>query len=309
MSGATQSTPKTLPVSEAEAGMRLDRFLAARLPELGRAGARALLTRGLVRVDSRRGRAGQRLEASQVVTLAAEAVLDAHARPDPEVLLRIVHEDELCVVVDKPGGQPSHPLRPGELGTLASGLCARYPEMRGIGYSSREPGLVHRLDGGTSGLVLAARSAQAFAFLRRELEAGEIDKRYVALCVGQVTAPRRVEAWLLARGARVEVRAERFEGARPIATELLSATPYGAFSLLELRAPRAARHQLRAHLAALGHPIAGDALYGGRALDGLQRHFLHASALSFCHPRDQARLAFEAPLPPDLRSVLERHGY
>jgi len=210
--------------------------------------------------------------------------------------------------VDKPAGMASHPLRPGERGTLASGLLARYPEMAGVGYSPREPGIAHRLDRDTSGLLLAARDAETFGALQAELERGAIDKRYVALCVGELSAPAVHEAWLSARGRRVTVREHAFGTARAIRTEVLAAEPRAAFSLVTLRVSLARRHQIRAHLAALGHPIAGDTLYGGPALPGLKRHFLHASALRFEHPQSQQPLELDAPMPDDLTAVLAALG-
>jgi 23S rRNA pseudouridine1911/1915/1917 synthase len=289
--------------SVAAEGQRLDRFVCAALPSLGRATARRLIEAGLVRVNGRRASAGARLrDGDRVIIDAADEQV---ALADPSVALRVCWEDAWLVAADKPAGIATHPLRPGELGTLASGLLARYPEMAGVGYSSREPGIVHRLDRDTSGLVLAARDEETFAALRALLEQGAIDKRYLAVCAGTVPAPAEHEAWLSARGRRVTVRDHAFGTAQPIRTELLEAQQHGAFSLVTVRVRRAHRHQIRAHLAMLGHPIAGDVLYGGPALDGLQRHLLHASSLRFTHPRTGAQLVIEAEPPAALLAALE----
>jgi 23S rRNA pseudouridine1911/1915/1917 synthase len=152
--------------------------------------------------------------------------------------------------------------------------------------------------------MLAARDADAFAALRAQLERGEIDKRYLALCAGCPAAPAMHEAWLSARGRRVSVRAAPFASARRIRTELLDAQPAGDHALVSVRVHVARRHQVRAHLAALGHPIAGDSVYGGETLPGLARHFLHASELHFTHPRTAERVSVQAPLPAELQSVL-----
>jgi len=184
---------------------------------------------------------------------------------------------------------------------------------------------VHRLDTDTSGLVLAARSPAAFDALRAQLDAGAIDKRYLALCQ-HVPAARLVgvpqRGALVARGRRVHVQLD--EGlaraqAQPITTEILRVVsehsesaaqpapgdhPRGALALVEVRVHRARRHQVRAHLAALGHPIAGDVLYAGPTVPGLTRHFLHASALSFAHPLRGDAIAVGANLPADLRTAL-----
>jgi len=288
---------------EAE-GQRLDRFLCDRARGLGRAGARRMIEAGFVRVNGRTAAPGQRLHAGDNVQV--EELPDSNAaQPDASVALHVVHEDRWLVVVDKPAGMPSHPLRPGERGTLASGLVARFPEMASVGYSAREPGIVHRLDTNTSGLVLAARDAETFAALRAMLERGAIDKRYLALCAGQVQAPSVLEGWISAQGKRVTLRAEPFANARRVTSEVLSAQMIGRFSLCELRVHVARRHQIRAQLAAIGHAIAGDTAYGGVALPGLSRHFLHASALRLAHPQGGAELDVRAELPAELRAALE----
>jgi len=286
-------------------GQRLDRFVCTQRPALGRAAARRLIEAGQVRVNGRRAAAGQRLHAGDAIAFesASESVA---ALPDPDAPCVIRYEDAWLLCADKPAGMPSHPLRPGELGSLASALLARYPELAQVGHSPREPGIVHRLDTDTSGLLLAARDPQTFAALRALLTAGAIDKRYLALCAGRPAVPAQHEAWLSARGARVSVRAAPFGSALRVRTELLAAEPVGEFSLLTVRVHLARRHQVRAHLAALGHPIAADALYGGPPLPDLRRHFLHAAELRFAHPHTCAALELSAPLPDDLRSILDR---
>jgi 23S rRNA pseudouridine1911/1915/1917 synthase len=185
--------------------------------------------------------------------------------------------------------------------------------MASFGYSAREPGIVHRLDTDTSGLVLAARSQLAFDALRAQLEAGAIDKRYFALCRGvpdgsQIGVP--LHAVLSARGPRVHVALDQDrarEGAQPITTTIvrvISTHAASAFALLEVKAERARRHQVRAHLAALGHPLAGDALYGGPSVAQLSHHFLHAGVLAFAQPVTRAAVQVEAPLTANLRVVL-----
>jgi len=302
---------RELMVPPESAGHRLDRWLCAARPGLGRAQARRLIDAGEVRVNGRRAAAGARLasgdrvELSERAQAAAAGAGPAPARAEPELPLRVCYEDVHLVAVDKPAGMPCHPLRAGERGTLAGALVARYPEMAEVGYSPAEPGLVHRLDNDTSGLVLAARDAATFAALRASLEREAIDKRYLALCAGQPPAPSEQRAWLLARGPRVRVRSAPFDAAIAIRTELLAATTRGAYSLVSVRVHRARRHQIRAHLAALGHAIAGDTRYGGPALPGLARHFLHASEIELRHPHDGKLLQLKAELAPELRAVWE----
>jgi 23S rRNA pseudouridine1911/1915/1917 synthase len=288
-------------------GQRLDRFVCTQVPALGRASARRAIEAGDVRVNGRRAVPGQRLRAGDVVELAlalGPGASPSAALPDPDAPLCVVYEDAFLVCADKPAGMPAHPLAPGERGTLASALLGRYPELAQVGYSTREPGIVHRLDTGTSGLMLAARDRDTFEALRGQLQCGAIDKRYLALCAGTPAAPVEHEAWLSARGRRVSVRPSPFAGAERVRTELLSAQRARDFTLACVRVHVARRHQIRAHLAALGHAIAGDELYGGRALPGLTRHFLHASELHLPHPRTGAALSITSPLPADLQAVL-----
>jgi len=241
--------------------------------------------------------------------------LSVAALPDPSAPLSLAYEDAALVVADKPAGMPSHPLAPGELGTLASALVARFPEMANLGYSAREPGIVHRLDTDTSGLVLAARTRAAFDGLRAQLDRGAIDKRYLALCRGTPAAASigvPQHAALVARGARVHVQLDRDlarHDAQPITTTIVRVVGVyrssdGELALLEVKAERARRHQVRAHLAALGHPIAGDERYGGPALPGLGRHFLHASAITFTHPESGAALHVASDLSAELQAAL-----
>ncbi|MGB5351168.1 MAG: RluA family pseudouridine synthase [Polyangiales bacterium] len=273
-----------LEIEEEEAGERLDAFLARRVPELSRARAKVLIEKGEARVDGRRVKKSYALGAGDRVTLdSLPGPVDFDAAPDPSLGLEVLLETDSYVVVDKPAGVPSHPLREGELGTLAGALVARYPEMRGVGYRKREPGILHRLDTGTSGLVLAARDRRTFDELLRMLRAGEIEKRYLARCVGVVPAPIVIDTPIATdprdrRKVRVCTDPRELErlGAQAARTEVLSSTPAEQGSLVELRANNARRHQIRVHLASIGHPLLGDSLYGGPPLD---HHLLHASSL------------------------------
>jgi 23S rRNA pseudouridine1911/1915/1917 synthase len=289
-------------VSAEHDGERIDRFLRLAGRSASRAALAEQLERGEIRVNGARFKKGQRLRAGDRVS-GARANLPVVAQPDPQPL-EILHEDAWLVVANKPAGMPSHPLRAEELGTLASALLARYPEMAGVGHSPLEPGIMHRLDTDTSGVMLAARVGKTFHSLHAAHRRGEFDKRYLALCSGQLQAPRRIHGYLRADSKRVKVDADPFEGAKAIETEILSAKVHGEFCLVEVRVPFAGRHQVRAQLAALGHPIAGDGLYGGAQLAGLTRHFLHASELGFTHPHTHQQLRVHAELPMDLQRAL-----
>lgn len=293
-------------VAPEQQGQRLDHVLKG----LGFARPRrlALFSAGSIKVNGRRAAKGYSLRSGDRITVADAQDARSHGvgpAPDHELELRIIYEDAWLVAVDKPAGVPSHALVAGELHTIGSALLARYPEMAVVGHRPLEPGLLHRLDTETSGLLMAARDRESFERMHAAHRRGELDKRYRALCHGRVQAPRLDHAYLLADRRRVRVRTLAFPGARSIQTELLRAEPRGDFSLVEVRVAFAARHQVRAHLAALGHPIANDPLYGGAPLATLARHFLHASRLSFEHPHTGRRIELEAPLPADLLHALD----
>ncbi len=220
------------------------------------------------------------------------------ASPDPDFQLRVCFEDETLVIVDKPAGIPSHPLRRGELGCAANMLVARYPEMAEVGYGPREPGLVHRLDNDTSGLLLAARTQDAFLALRDQLTRSQMHKTYLALVSRAVQVPRSIALALApspSNSRKVEVTAD--PNARPSLTDLVRCEARGRFFLVEARAAHAYRHQIRVHLASIDAPIVGDELYGGELVEGVMHHLLHASRIVLRHPLDNRELEVESALP------------
>ena len=299
-------------VSSDQAGTRLDRLLAQAAPWLGRRAVRAVFEQRaarLVRGDrTRTAAAGERAVAGDLLKARLPALSSA-AQPEPAGAVRVRLERPDLVVVDKPAGQATAPLLPGEVGTLANALVARYPEMAGVGLSLREPGLLHRLDAGTSGLLVAARSQAAFQQLRAHLVAGALDKRYQLVCAeadladeGDVDLPltasrsdrRRTCVWEEGRGgarhaALTSWRVLRREGDR---------------ALVEVRVSRGFRHQIRAHFASIGRPLVGDVLYGGAPVAGLERHALHASRLAFEGDAVIAAFDVTSELPPDLERLL-----
>ena len=287
---------------------RLDRALA-RLFGVSRGRAMEWIAEDRVRVDGRRAAKGAQVGPGARVSVRRPPP-DAPA-PQPELPLRIVHADGQVVVADKPAGMPSHPLKPGETGTAANALVGRFPELASVGPAPREGGLVHRLDTDTSGLLLAARTDAGHALLRAQFAARTVEKGYLALVAGELHAGGEIDVPLAhdphdARKVRAASDPEWAEAheARPASTRFTPALRRAGFTLVDVEIATGVLHQIRAHLAFIGHPLAGDALYGGPELPGLSRHFLHAARLAFAHP-DGSRPRFDSPLPEDLASVLE----
>ena len=291
-------------VSTDDAG-RIDRAVARHFPDTSRRRLAELFASGAVRVAGKIARKGDRVAAGAEVTLVRAPTGDDDLRPvaDPDASARlaVLHVDDDVVAVAKPPGMPSQPLRAGELGTAASGLVVRYPECAATSDDPRDGGLVHRLDIGTSGVLLAARTRPAWLALRSAFSSGQVDKEYLALTWGPPVATS-CDAPLVQRGKAVAVDAS--EGL-PAHTEWTIERALGPWRLLRCRATTGRMHQVRAHLAHCGAPIAGDLLYGGPALAGLVGFFLHADLVRFPSPSSGEPVAVHAPLPADRQAALD----
>jgi 23S rRNA pseudouridine1911/1915/1917 synthase len=292
-------------VTRAEYGSRLDRLIVAHAPGLGRKRAAALFASGMVRVDGKRVHKGALAHSGQRVSV--ELPEREHAVAEADVPLDILLERDDLVVVNKRAGQPSAALRTTDRGTITGALLARYPEMLGVGFGPREPGIIHRLDTQTSGALVAARSKATFLLLRSALETGKLDKRYLALvdsnAIGEhgiIDAPLGPHPKSKRRVSIVEPSSPGAHAARSIYRVLERS---GGFALVEVTASRAYRHQVRVHLASHGCPIVGDLLYGGRDVGLGERHALHASYVA-CDVAGVPAFAVTAPLPEDMRELL-----
>jgi len=271
--------------------------------------AHELVTSGRVRVDGRvEERPSRAVAEGAVVEVEGEVGGGGGVAADPTVGFAVVHEDDAVVVVDKPPGLVVHPGAGEASGTLVHGLLARYPELAGVGPDPARPGVVHRLDRGTSGLLVVARSPAAHAALTDQIARRRVERVYTALVLGPIEeATGRIEAPLGRDPGRPTLRAVVPDG-RPAATDYevdRRFTEPEPATLLTCRLETGRTHQIRVHLSAIGHPVAGDVPYGGAtgAL-ALDRPFLHARRLAFTHPTTGERVAFESPLPPDLAAVL-----
>ena len=289
-------------VPDALAGERLDRAVAT-LTGWSRADVAALIDAGAVRVDGHARRRSHRLAAGAHIEVLDEPRPPGPPGPDPTVPLVVVDEDADLIVVDKPAGLVVHPGTGAETGTLVHGLLARYPEIAGVGDPTR-PGIVHRLDRDTSGLMLVARSARAYEALVRMLAAREVERVYLALVWGTPPAPRGTIDAPIGRSARHRTRMAVREGGRAARTHYEQLEALGPATLLRCRLETGRTHQLRVHLAAIGTPIAGDELYGGRRPGiSLERPFLHAAELALRHPFDGRPRRWRSPLPPELAAT------
>jgi 23S rRNA pseudouridine1911/1915/1917 synthase len=279
---------------------RVDKALARFFPDAGRRQLAQLFDDGAVRVNGKRAKKGDRVAIGDTVELRREPVSGEALRPapDPDVPLVILVERSELVVVAKSAGIPSQPLRAGELGTVANAIAFRYPECVAIGDDPRDGGLVHRLDIGTSGALVVARTLETYHALREAFGAGQISKQYLAITDGHPVA-RECDAPLAQRGKRVAV--DVAEGlAAYTQLEIERSSPDHA--LVRCIAQTGRMHQVRAHLAHLGAPITGDTLYGGAVLAGHTGFFLHAVTITL--PLHDGKLTIEAPIPDRFDSAL-----
>ncbi len=295
-----------LAVPESLAGERVDRAVAL-LTGWSRSEVQELIAKGAVLVDGEPAAKSRRLVAGEVVELLAEPPVAGPLLADPSVVLDVRHEDDDVVVVAKASGLVVHP-GPGHTGgTLVNGLLARYPEIATVGDPAR-PGIVHRLDRDTSGLLMVARSPRAYERLVEALAARDVERLYAALVWGRLDSPRGVVDAPIGRSARQPTRMAVRDGGREARThyEVREEFTNPVASLLECRLETGRTHQIRVHLSAIGHPVVGDVLYrGSRPGLTLARPFLHAGSLAFAHPVSGALLRFQDALPGELVDVLE----
>jgi 23S rRNA pseudouridine1911/1915/1917 synthase len=289
-------------------GERVDRVVAF-LSGLPRSEVADLVADGGVRVDGAAVTTrSRRLAEGEVVEVDLPEANDDRPVGDVSVDVPVVYSDDQVIVVDKPAGLVVHPGAGQRDGTLVHGLLSRFPDLAGVGDPAR-PGIVHRLDKGTSGLMVVARTADALADLTGQLKARDVERRYLALVLGEVAEGRGVVDAPVGRSARQPTRmavTARGRAARTRYEVLERYTDPVAATLLECRLETGRTHQVRVHLAAIGHPVVGDTRYGRGDALAMKRPFLHAHELAFDHPVDGSRRRFQSPLPADLEQVRER---
>lgn len=314
-------TNVTIAVSAEHAGMRLDQFLAAQLPDTSRARVQQLITQGKVRVDGRIEKASFRMQDAKSVEISGEVARPPLRAMAEEIPLDIVYEDDDLAVVNKPAGMMVHAGAGAtdddrNRGTLVNALLHHFGKLSSVGGELR-PGIVHRLDKETSGLIVVAKNDVAHRKLAEAFSARKVKKTYIALVHGFVKQDRGTIASAISRDVNRRTRmTTRRSGGREAIThyevERRIESPYGKFTLLRVTIETGRTHQIRVHMASIGHPVVGDALYGaareiiakGKPVVCLPRNFLHAAELRFGHPRSGALLSLSAPVPEQLKQFL-----
>ena len=295
-----------LPTTELEAesgGERLDVFVARRMPALTRARVQKLIAEGRVLVGGERAKASLRVEAGQRVTVDVPPAVEATAVAE-DIALDVIFEDADMLVVNKPPGMTVHPSPGHTTSTLVNAILAHCDDLSGIGGVLR-PGIVHRLDRDTSGVIVVAKNDAAHNALAKQLKERSVEKTYVALVEG---TPKPMEGVIdapIARDPRNRQRMAIVDRGRASETAYSVIERFDGTSLVEARPKTGRTHQIRVHFAAIGHAIVGDRVYG-KASPIVGRQFLHAQRIAFAHPRTGARVEFEAALPADLSEALRK---
>jgi len=307
----------SLTISEENRDHRIDTFLATQIEALTRSRVQELVKRGFVQVNGQSPKTSYRLKKGDLVTLSIPPVQPCMLEPEP-VQFALIHEDPSLIVLNKPPGLVIHPAPGHQRGTLVHGLLQHCRDLSGVGGVMR-PGIVHRLDKDTSGLLVVAKNDRAHLFLAQQFKAGTVAKEYLAVVHGRMKTPRgdidlaigrhpkkRKEMTVLVSGGRRSVT--HWEKLRDLGNR---------FSLLRVSPKTGRTHQIRVHLSHLGHPIVGDPLYGYKKrvwkkhfptesgiLPLIKRQMLHAQTLGFVHPDGGAYCRFEAPVPPDMEELI-----
>jgi 23S rRNA pseudouridine1911/1915/1917 synthase len=299
---------QSITVPPAAEPARLDVFLAQRLPCCSRRLAQRAIAAGEVRVNGRQARKGDLVRSNDVVEVGEDVVVPPALPPNPQLAIPILFEDAVLIAVDKPAGMPSQALRARETRTVANFLLAYDPAMAAVGASDREAGIVHRLDTDTSGVLLAARTAEAYRSLRQQFSRHEVIKEYLALVEGAVPAPGVVRTPIRhdprhPHRMKTLTTSGQDRHARIAVTYFRPLERLRSATLLLVEIPTGVMHQIRVHLASVGHPVIGDRLYGRQEAHAT-RQLLHASRLSLVHPDTGHPLEIRSPLPADFAAAL-----
>ncbi|MDO8461406.1 MAG: RluA family pseudouridine synthase [Deltaproteobacteria bacterium] len=295
-------------VTPDEAGLRLDLFLLRRDPRQSRAFFKRLIDGGTVTVNQQQKKSSSLVRTGEEVCWTIPLAQKGTAQPE-EIPLKILYEDDDLLVLDKPAGLVVHPAAGHSSGTLVNALLHHCKNLSVIGGIER-PGIVHRLDKGTSGLMVVAKNDQTHLALSLQFKEHQVEKVYTALVQGEILKEQGVIISALGRHSRHRQKiSSRTNRGRPSESHFKVKDRFKGYTLVAVRPKTGRTHQIRVHLSESGFPIVSDPLYGGKRLGPLARPFLHASSLSFEQPTRKERMTFESPLPEDLVhaiSMLER---
>ncbi|MBZ5654337.1 MAG: RluA family pseudouridine synthase [Acidobacteriia bacterium] len=323
--------PLTLAVSSDDSGQRLDQYLAANLTDVSRSRLQQLIARGEVLVNDATAKASLRLQGGEQITVTGPPQAPPLRAMAEEIPLDIVYEDDDLAIVNKPAGMMVHAGAGAtddarNRGTLVNALLHHFGALSGVGGELR-PGIVHRLDRATSGLMVVAKNDESHRRLARQFSGREVHKTYLALVHGWPRKDRGTIQSAISRHAQRRTRmTTRGAGGRDAVTHYVVTrkidSPYGKFALLEVKIETGRTHQIRVHMSSLGHPVVGDALYGApgelRTESGkrraagapatlaLDRNFLHSAKLELAHPRTGEQLSFSRELPGELKTLLSK---
>lgn len=281
-------------------GIRLDKYIAAQIPELSRVHIQELIRNGRITVNCRPVKSSHLLKAGERISLVIPPPPPAAAMAE-NIPVNVVYEDNDLAVIDKPAGLTTHPA-PGHIsGTLLNALLARFPELAATG--GERPGIVHRLDKDTSGLMVVARSRQIQALLSDQFKRREVTKIYLALVKGALEPAEGIIEAAIGRARVNRKKMAVTENGREARSQFKVVRRFKGHTLVEIRIFTGRTHQIRVHLAAIGYPVVGDATYGAKS-DRFPRQFLHAHRLSFQHPVTGRTMDFSSELPADLAGPL-----
>ncbi len=298
--------PKVFIITKKEQGERLDKFLAEKFPQFSRSWLQKLIRDGKILVNNKSVKPKYLLKEKDRIKAQISAPEKIELKPDASIRFKIIYEDKDVIVIDKPAGLIVHPSETCKSGTLVNGLLSYYPKIKDVGEDASRPGIVHRLDKGTSGLMVVAKNNDAFQHLKNQFKSRKVEKHYAALVVGQLRSNKGIIDKPIARSKHEPEKMTVSITGRIAETFYKVIKRFKNYTLVEV-APKTGRmHQIRVHFKSIRHPLAGDKVYGFKRQAcprGLSRHFLHAHYLKFRLPNGRV-VEFKSQLPKELEKVL-----